>query len=297
MFEFQKADPAVKSYLIEYGLYDYYRLVDVDTYEVYNLQDGILMPIHQCCFSYWNHEGACQNCISRSALSANRSFIKLETFEHRIFLVTALPIRIQQRYFALELIQEATRSLSVNDPEEHVNVAFIEMIQKMNDLAARDAYTGLYNKPFIEQTIDREIRRWTPERALIAAVLDIDRFKTINDTYGHVWGDQVILGLAGRLKECAAGLGGVAGRLGGDEFILVLSGPDAQMIFRRVEELRESLRQFSVPCESGSFQVSVSIGAAAYNTETGGWKNLLDAADRLMYQSKNCKRRIEPAEQ
>src|SRR5215471_4144635 len=167
-------------------------------------------------------------------------------------------------------------------------------VQLVNDSRA-DSKTGLLNAATWEREatveVARAVRTGTP---LAIAMLDIDRFKVINDTYGHLAGDQVLKELA-RSVENALRDYDRAGRFGGEEFSLLLPQTRAVDAFRIAERVRANIAGLSiiVPGATGGerVHVTVSIGVAAL--DSGGkreYAELMAAADAALYRAKNCGR-------
>jgi len=126
---------------------------------------------------------------------------------------------------------------------------------------------------------------------------DIDSFKNINDTYGHVFGDEVLRTCASRLASCLREYDSL-GRFGGDEFLVILPGCDAQSAARLAERLRLAIVSDPIRYDSLTLQVSVSIGICEWRKNLG--TTLLNEADKALYQAKsegrNCVRVALPAE-
>ncbi len=158
--------------------------------------------------------------------------------------------------------------------------------------ARTDSKTGLLNAATWERGATAEVTRAVRTRtALAVALLDIDRFKAINDTYGHLTGDQV-------LKEIARALDGMlrdydhAGRFGGEEFSLLLPQTRAVDAFRIAERMRANIAALSIiaPGATGGerVQVTVSIGVAALDAGSKReYAELLAAADAALYRAKD----------
>jgi diguanylate cyclase (GGDEF)-like protein len=151
--------------------------------------------------------------------------------------------------------------------------------------AFHDALTGLPNRALFEDRLQHAVaraqRNGTPVSLLF---VDLDDFKTINDTFGHAAGDQVLFQVADRLSQCLRD-GDTAARLGGDEFVLVLEGTtelEAAQVVARIEEVLQSHIRVGVH----EIQVSASIGLANARREGGDAETLLRHADAAMYSIK-----------
>ncbi|WP_406387050.1 GGDEF domain-containing protein [Streptomyces sp. NBC_00211] len=150
------------------------------------------------------------------------------------------------------------------------------------EAARRDPLTGLWTRdPFEERA--RKSLAHKCQRAVL--VLDLNRFKEINDSLGHAAGDAVIRETGKRLGRWAEEHAGVAGRLGGDEFAAIIPGYGIDKLRVDLFMLTGRLDQ-SVPFDGRPIEVHTSIGAAYYRTGTGDLSTLLRRADEQMYKAK-----------
>ena len=159
---------------------------------------------------------------------------------------------------------------------------------KLEYQASHDALTGLANRVLLREHVERMIARRQGNREIQFALLiiDLDRFKEINDTLGHCHGDQVLQRLCPRLHACVRRTDTVA-RLGGDEFSILLNGATAQEALLVVEKLESSI---AAPILVGEHTLSVgaSIGVALYPAHGEDWDTLLQHADIAMYAAKRA---------
>ncbi|MFD3805034.1 GGDEF domain-containing protein [Streptomyces sp. NPDC058619] len=150
------------------------------------------------------------------------------------------------------------------------------------EAAHRDPLTGLWTRaPFEERA--HKSRARGGQRAVL--VLDLNRFKQINDTHGHAAGDAVLRETGRRLGLWAAEHAGVAGRLGGDEFAAIIPGYGIDKLRADLFTLAGRLNQ-PVLFDGHAIEVSASIGAAYYRTGPGDLSTLLRRADEQMYRAK-----------
>lgn len=162
--------------------------------------------------------------------------------------------------------------------------------EQMEHLALTDGLTGLDNRRAAERHLERMTAhgRRTGE-ALAVLVIDIDRFKPLNDTHGHAAGDAVLVEVAARL-EAEARTGDVVARWGGEEFVVLLPGTDAEQASAAAERLRAAVSQTPIPladAPAGVF-VTVSIGVAAGGNDA--LDSLMWAADAALYDAKRAGR-------
>ena len=151
--------------------------------------------------------------------------------------------------------------------------------------AMRDPLTGLFNRRYMEETLTREIHRASRQQASVSLLLlDLDHFKTYNDTFGHFAGDD-LLRSAAAIMQRAVRADDVVCRYGGDEFVIIMPEADANSVDERAQALRSQLGQLPRSGEGG-LGVTVSIGIAEFPAAAGGPKELLLAADAAMYEAK-----------
>ena len=171
---------------------------------------------------------------------------------------------------------------------------------KLEEAARTDPLTGLPNRRAIEEWATKQLRGAARHGFPIwAVVADIDTFKTINDNYGHDAGDIVLKTFASVLREFTRA-SDICGRLGGDEFLQLLTHVEAQAIEPTVNRLREKFAALSFPLQGESVQVTASFGVAGYR---GGdlmeFSALLQKADQALYEGKRAGRnqvRVFPLE-
>ena len=173
----------------------------------------------------------------------------------------------------------------------------LEAQEALKFQATVDHLTGLWNRRMILEQLDRELNRVRHERrALTVAMVDIDRFKSINDTYGHGIGDVVLRSAATVLRSQLRAYDFV-GRFGGEEFLILLPGCDADAGRMVAERIRECVANNPAPVGSGSIQVTVSVGMSVALSGEIAPEALIEAADAALYRAKaNGRNRVEQFE-
>ncbi len=158
-----------------------------------------------------------------------------------------------------------------------------EHVAGLRDLASTDALTGLLNHGAFGAALERGLHasRDSGERAALQ-LLDIDHFKPVNDRFGHQQGDQT-LRLVGGVLAGHKRRGDLLGRLGGDEFGLLLSDADVDVAHRVADRIRDAVRDATAGTRC---PLTVSIGIAGMAGHTGSAEELLAAADRALYSAK-----------
>lgn len=173
-----------------------------------------------------------------------------------------------------EKVDERTRDLT------NVN-------QELELLVTQDHLTGLFNRRHFDKRFEEEFRRSKRyERELSVAVLDIDFFKSINDTYGHAVGDEVLKKLGAFLKTSVRDSDIVA-RTGGEEFCIVLTETGGRAAQAFLERFRQGVSELEFVAEGRDFKITCSIGVAALDEATQTSDELLFRADQFLYNAKN----------
>ena len=163
--------------------------------------------------------------------------------------------------------------------------------------ATHDPLTGLWNRASILDTLGREVHRARREGNSIGIFLaDLDHFKSINDTYGHFAGDEVLREAARRFVDSVRSYDAV-GRYGGEEFLILLPGCDASSMPARAEQIRSAIGTRPVETTAGAISFTLSVGAVASTKGPEDDANaLLRAADAALYRAKSRGRnRVELA--
>ncbi|WP_051109163.1 GGDEF domain-containing protein [Actinomadura flavalba] len=164
------------------------------------------------------------------------------------------------------------------------------MHQQLQAAARTDAKTGLLNAVAWQREADTELARAQRTQDPLALLLiDIDHFKRVNDTYGHLIGDQVLVGMASTLVHQLREYD-VVGRFGGEEFVVLLPGADTVEACRVAERLRNRVRRLAVPAEDSTVGVTVSVGVALLRLHGDDMIELLAAADLALYRAKQSGR-------
>ncbi|QRY69571.1 PleD family two-component system response regulator [Ensifer sp. PDNC004] len=172
---------------------------------------------------------------------------------------------------------------------KHCNDRLRSSVQQTIELAVTDGLTGLHNRRYFDTHLkllmDRAAARGRP---LSICMTDIDRFKQVNDTYGHDVGDEVLREFANRIRTTVRGAD-LACRFGGEEFIVVMPDTSAEMAAGVAERLRTIIESlpFAIPQADGPLKVTASMGIATLRPGNDTAEALLKRADTALYQAKH----------
>jgi diguanylate cyclase (GGDEF)-like protein len=166
-----------------------------------------------------------------------------------------------------------------------------EYFENAYRMMTTDGLTQLYNKRYLFDVVERELQRTRrTERPLSLLMVDIDRFKAINDTFGHLAGDEVLIELGRRIRSTLRGHEMVA-RFGGEEFCLVLPETTLSQALQAAERLRVAVAVSGFAIDRAEVPVTVSVGAAcAHAIDEMSVVGLLERADKQLYAAKRAGR-------
>lgn len=176
-----------------------------------------------------------------------------------------------------------------------------EIEEKLRDLSNRDGLTGLYNRRYLDETLEREWNRRRREgKPLHLIMLDVDHFKKYNDTYGHLAGDECLKSVSKLMQEHFRRASEFSARYGGEEFAVVLMESNKDDVLQMAEQFRKDLEAKAMPHKSNDAAdvVTVSLGVAGIQpSQHGNPKDLIERADRALYKAKGAGRnRVEQAD-
>lgn len=153
----------------------------------------------------------------------------------------------------------------------------------MNELQY-DSLTGVYNKKTITEYAKKRISE-EKEKRIVIAILDVDHFKSVNDTFGHLYGDKVLARVGGRLKEIV-GEDGVIGGIGGDEFMIVFNGLDDDQVLRGMLRAIRTQIKWEFAEDFENLSITCSIGASIFPVNGRDYEDLFKKADCCLYIAK-----------
>ena len=163
------------------------------------------------------------------------------------------------------------------------------LVQRLQELAAVDPLTGLVTRHVLDAALAGAVGGTSHGTALV--LVDVDRFKTINDRHGHPVGDDALRHLGEVLRRTVRGTDAVVGRLGGDELAVLLTSCPPDVAVRRARDLVEAVRAHPLLLADGtSLPLTVSVGVARAPADAGDVRELYAAADRALYRAKHAGR-------
>lgn len=278
------------------NFYDVVRIIEPSTKQeilFLNNKDALMS---RSCYSFWQKSKKSRNGISKMALNDNKTYIEVKYDNEKMFLVTSLPINIQSEVYVMELLKDITKT-GVMDSLE--GKSYLEMEQnttpEMMDLILKDELTGVYNRRFINKQLSSLLHlNKLSSKALTAMMIDVDYFKSINDEYGHLAGDQILIQLAKLLEKLALTEDGWVARYGGDEFFLLFSNVEADKASKLANNIRKKVAKNCFSYNGTEIKISVSIGVYSYDNNVSTIEEIINSADKKLYLAKqNGRDRIQ----
>lgn len=254
-------------------LFPHVRLLKGSDLERRDSEEGEDAPRPCLCYEFWGKERPCENCISREVLKDQEERNKIEFIDDQMFQVFSKYYRIDGEPYVMEMIKELDQD-NLLDTEGCEKL--LSRLTIYNEKLYTDVLTRAYNRRFYEDKV-RNMR----EKAGVA-IVDLDDFKIYNDTYGHHTGDLVLKTTADIIRRFIR-QSDMLIRYGGDEFLLILPGIEADVFATKLRMIQERIHK-AIIHGYPSLQMSVSIGAVMFNGKN--IKEAVSRADRLMYRGK-----------
>ncbi len=251
-------------------VFDVVRLVDVE-------QAVEVDPETDCralgrCYAIWGRAHRCSNCISSIVLEQKTQLTKFEFVGEEIHQVISRYLEVDGRPCVLEMVlrlrNDALRA-AYNEQE------LIRRLSSYRNELYLDSLTGVYNRRYFDDHIE------TLDHFEAVVMIDVDDFKTINDTYGHHAGDLALRAIAGAMGECTRS-SDILLRYGGDEFLLLYPNIPKVNFDRKMEQLQQAVREVRID-EFPEISLSISVGGA-YGIHPAS--KAVELADERMYETK-----------
>lgn len=164
--------------------------------------------------------------------------------------------------------------------------ALKKTVHQLEIFSQIDGLTGLYNRRMIDQKLNDEFMRAKRYGSTFSfALMDLDHFKHVNDTYGHAGGDEVLKAVSKVLKRSFRETD-IVGRFGGEEFAILLTNTDPENTLLALDRFRQEIESLCIPHEDQIIGVTASIGFSSFNSNVVKFETIVKEADDALYQSK-----------
>lgn len=257
------------------SVFDTVRLIDPTTYEVLDLDEaGVLRHSKQHCAAFWNNEGVCANCISARAYAQKSTLNKLEFTSTDMYFVVSKYLNLNGTPCVLEL-------LSRLDEGRWIDAKGTRLLLDRN----HDGNMDLFLDPVTDTYSRRyyETYRAHLEGMESIAIIDANRFKQVNDSFGHPAGDAVLREIAHAIKNCIRKTD-ILIRYGGDEFLLLFPKMSEEILERKMQEISAAVENIRI-ADYPELRLSISIGGV---TGVHPITEAIRQADLRMYAQKQA---------
>ena len=257
------------------SVFDTVRLIDPTTYEVLDLDEaGVLRHSKQHCAAFWNNEGVCANCISARAYAQKSTLNKLEFTSTDMYFVVSKYLNLNGTPRVLEL-------LSRLDEGRWIDANGTRLLLDRNHDGNMDLFldpvTDTYSRRYYENY------RAHLEGMESIAIIDANRFKQVNDSFGHPAGDAVLREIARAIKDCIRKTD-ILIRYGGDEFLLLFPKMSEEILERKMQEISAAVENIRI-ADYPELRLSISIGGV---TGVHPITEAIRQADLRMYAQKQA---------
>ena len=262
-------------------IFDKVRLVDVTTAKVYYLDEHRQISVeHHACYEFWNRAGKCQNCSSAKAFTTKGQVTKYEFIDDCVYFVISNYVEVNNKTYILEMISQSDDHTLYGAQGKN---QIAKILTELNTRAYTDSLTKVFNRAYYDEQIKGIVGQNDG-----VMMLDVNKFKIINDTYGHVAGDIVLKALAevmlSMTRQCDAVI-----RYGGDEFLIVFRNIGEAAFQKRLYQVRDAIRNIRLK-EYPDVNLSASIGGIYCQVQPQ--RSLIGDIDKLLYKAKQEKEDI-----
>lgn len=224
----------------------------------------------------------------------NSTFIKFQSNDDKVYMLTAIPVHVAEQVFVLELLTDVTsRNILASVCPNFDYSDFKEIstsITALNKTVITDELTKVYNRRYISERLPVEIIR-SAKKPSSLIMADIDHFKRVNDQYGHITGDEVLQSFAAILTQNVrqAKEDWIA-RYGGEEFLICLADCDAKAAKKVAERMRKAVENMNIQTSAGTIKITASFGVHTFSRPQIAITDLLAIVDKSLYKAKEAGR-------
>ncbi|WP_346913090.1 GGDEF domain-containing protein [Clostridium sp.] len=269
------------------NIYDMIRIVDPMKNEIISTESDT-MNADTHCYELWNRNGICENCVSKKAYESNETVVKIEYNNNKIFVVMASPINIGKETYIVELLKNISQGGTVIDRDREYAESIENFLKNIQETTLIDDLTGVYNRRYIRERLEVDVEKSIREHKPMSVIMaDIDYFKEINDTYGHIVGDNVLKDFTRIASKYIRSNGSDwIGRYGGEEFLIVLNDTDEDKAEVIAERIRKNLEETTLEYKENKFSITCSFGVYGFRDLDMNTEDIIHRADINLYEAK-----------
>lgn len=266
------------------------RIIDPKNKRIINFDNTIRPKESHKCYDFWKTQTPCSNCISMRALNEKASFTKFETLDDKTYMIIAAPFKLNGNTYVIELIKDVTNDTMLSLYKDKTIDELKREIDRLNTIVVTDELTKIFNRRYLDEHLPVALKNLSrPNSSISLVMLDIDKFKYINDTYGHLCGDYVIKEIAHLLNNYIETFNGWTCRYGGDEFIAVIENVSVRKTYKIIKSLKNLIKNTNFIYENNKINVTCSFGITHFNKDNVNFDKALKLVDDKLYIAKKNK--------
>lgn len=227
-----------------------------------------------------------KNCIVFQAYKTNRTSVKFELEYNKTLLTIATPIIYDNKKYIVVFEKDMSNNKVMLDDPEYSTLK--NSYYSLHNILNKDVLTNIYNKRAINERLSRRLSEDNIPVSII--MLDIDHFKHINDTYGHIIGDKVLIEFCNIVSSCIRKNESFFGRFGGDEFIIILEKVSLEIADKIATRIRKRVESHIFNYDDISLKLTCSLGGYVIDDASLEIKDFVKIADKNLYSAKNSGR-------
>lgn len=267
------------------NIYDIVRIVDPVENKVMIINDNNKEFLTENCYSFWQRNSKCENCISERAYLENDTFVKMEYVDGKVFLITAVPITFNGKTFIAEILKDISANGTIVNPNDK---KVEDLINELNDKVIKDDLTKIYNRRYINERLPVDINKSILENKPLSIIMcDIDYFKSINDKYGHAIGDRVLHDFAQLISNNIRKDMDWVGRYGGEEFLITLNNTSLENAYNAAEKIRRIVEETTFTYDALNINITASFGVKENTNNNKDVDELIKTVDSNLYKAKS----------
>lgn len=283
----EEKDLLLSSLSILKNLYDIIRVVDPLNKKVIHYKEEQVNISEESCFGIWKIDSHCENCVARRAMVEKDTFVKIEYDKEKIYMVLATPIIIKDKAYIMETLKDITNTGIVKNIETKSIEEISTIIRDMNNLVVKDELTGIYNRRYINEKLPVDVvNNKINLKPISIVLLDIDHFKKINDTYGHIAGDYILKEFSKIIIENVPRETAWVARYGGEEFVVVLNDTNETKAFQIAENIRLVVENTVFKYDDFLLKLTASFGVCEIISPNESFDEIISRADIKLYKAK-----------
>lgn len=242
-------------------IFDTVRIIEPVLRKVTYIEGDSRMIQGSSCYEFWDRKATCDNCLSKNLSQHKPSSSKIECNENGMFLIMATSIIYGNSEYMVEMIKNISFIDEIYGQTCSDMTEVVETISRLNEKLIKDELTGVYNRRYINQRLSKDIH-YAMENGnkLSIIMMDIDNFKDINDSHGHMAGDLVLKNLGKIIQSKIRNNYDWVARFGGDEFIIILKNADSKVCNKVIKDIQTALEEKAPTYKGKNIKITISAG-------------------------------------